>query len=127
MRPDIERLVAFLAGFVAAEGCFSTSGQRRFTFEVGLGAADEGMCLALQALLGVGRIYRAPRRRPHYDDEVQLSVQSVRDLVEVVVPFMDAHLPESHKRRQYLAWRARLLDHWEHRARRARSEPRRAP
>ncbi len=127
MRPATDHLAAFFAGFVAGEGCFSASGHRRFTFEVGLGATDEEMCLALQALLGVGRIYRSPRRRPHYDDEVQLAVQSVRDLVEVVVPFMDAHLPESHKRRQYLEWRARLLDHWEHRARRGRTASRRAP
>lgn len=96
-------------------------------FQVGLGSVDEEMCLALQSRFGVGRIYRSSRRRPHYDDEVQFSVQSVRDLVEVVVPFMDAHLPESHKRDQYLEWRARLLDHWEHRARRAASTPRRAP
>jgi hypothetical protein len=38
--------------------------------------------------------------------------------VEVVVPFMDEHLPPSHKRGQYLAWRAELVDYWEHRARR---------
>jgi hypothetical protein len=36
------------------------------------------------------------------------------------VPFMDAHLPPSYKREQYLAWRGRLLDYWEHRAKRVR-------
>lgn len=109
---------AFFGGFVAAEGCFTGDGDRRFRFSVGLGATDEGMCHALRDHLGVGHVTQSPRRKAHYDDEVQFSVQSVRELVEVVVPFMDAHLPESHKRTQYLEWRARLLDLWEHYARR---------
>ena len=91
---------------------------RRFRFYVGLGATDADMCDVFAATLAVGHIVRSQRRKPHYDDEVQFSVQSVRELVEVVVPFMDAHLPPSYKRTQYLEWRARLLDHWEHRARR---------
>jgi hypothetical protein len=117
VRPDTDASAQFLGGFVAAEGCFTGDGNRRFRFAVGLGATDGGMCDALRNHLGVGRIVRSPRRKPHYDDEVQFSVQSTRELVEVVVPFMDAHLPESHKRVQYLEWRARLVDHWEHRAR----------
>jgi hypothetical protein len=44
----------------------------------------------------------------------------MKDLGEVVVPFMDEHLPPSHKREQYLVWRAQSLDYWEHRARRRR-------
>jgi hypothetical protein len=52
---------------------------------------------------------------------VQFTVQATRDLVEVVVPFMDAHLPPSYKREQYLEWRARLLDYWEHRFRRRKT------
>jgi hypothetical protein len=42
------------------------------------------------------------------------------DHVEVIVPFMDQHLPPSHKREQYLAWRAQLLDYWDNHARRRR-------
>ena len=48
-------------------------------------------------------------------------VRKLKDLVDVVVPFMDEHLPASHKREQYLVWRAQLLDYWEHRARRRRA------
>ena len=127
MQPDTEGIAAFLGGFVAAEGCFTGSGDRHFRFSVGLGAEDRAMCTVLLIVLDVGGVSTSRRRRAHYDDEVQFWVQSIRDLVEVVVPFMDAHLPESHKRRQYLEWRARLLDHWEHRARRGRTSPRRAP
>lgn len=76
------------------------------------------MCEVVRTFFSVGSVTRSARRRPHYDDEVQYSVQAVRELVEIVVPFMDAHLPPSHKREQHLEWRARLLDHWRHRARR---------
>lgn len=128
MRPDTEAstddLATFLAGFVAAEGCFTSTsragGSRRFTFQVTLGATDRGTCAALGRLLGVGRIHAYPRRERRYDDEIQYSVQSIHDLIGVVVPFMDEHLPPSHKREQYLEWRQQILEYWESRAQRAR-------
>jgi hypothetical protein len=106
----------FLGGFVAAEGCFTHSG-RRFRFAVQLAAVDGGICAAFAALFGCGWVRQYRRRRPHYDDEVVFAVQSKRDLGDVVLPFMDAHLPASYKRSQYLAWRAELLDAWERRSR----------
>ena len=118
MRPAPERLADFIGGFVAAEGCFTSDGDRRFRFNVGLGASDDGMCELLHLVLGVGTVRRWPRRRPHYDDEVQFTVQATRDLVEVVVPFIDVHLAPSYKQEQYLEWRARLIDYWKFRYRR---------
>jgi hypothetical protein len=121
VRPDTEAVASFLGGFVAGEGCFSGSADgRRFIFEVGLGSTDQGMCEVFQVFLGVGCVREYPRRQQHYDDEVTYSVQSIRSLIEVVVPFMDEHLPPSYKREQYLEWRARLLDYWEHKAKRVR-------
>jgi hypothetical protein len=117
-------LAAWIAGFVAAEGCFTkaeTPNQRRFFFFVGVGAVDGPVCELLQLVFGVGHVYAYARRRPHYDDEVTYVVTRLRDLVEVVVPFMDEHLPTSHKRIQYEGWRAELLAYWEHDARRRRS------
>lgn len=83
------------------------------------------MCQAFQDFLGVGHVYWYPRRKPHYDDEAIFQVRKRSDLVEVVVPFMDAHLPQSYKRLQYLQWRALLLEDWERRVRRprVRSQP----
>jgi len=72
------------------------------------------MCEHMRELIGVGHLVRSPRRKPHYDDEVQFYVSSTRELVDVVIPFMDAHLPLSYKREQYLEWRGRLLEYWEH-------------
>ncbi len=127
--PPATELAAHLAGFVAAEGCFTGSDglsggrypSKIFAFSVGLGAADRSSCELLQTFFGTGRLVEWPRRRAHYDDEVTFVVRALPDLVGVVVPFMDEHLPPSHKRRQYKAWRANLLDYWEHRARRPRA------
>lgn len=118
MSPATE-LAAYIAGFAIAEGTFIRS-SNRFAFAVSLGAADHMMCLLLRDYFGVGRVRTYPRRRDHYDDEVVFSVQSLRDLVEVIVPFMDEHLRPSYKREQYDAWRAELLAHWESKAKRRR-------
>ncbi len=134
VQPATSALAGFLGGFVAAEGSFISSGEpSRFRFAVGLGAVDGAMCELFQQFFDAGHLFRSPRRKPHYDDEVTFAVQSLRDLVEVVVPFMDEHLPDSYKRQQYLEWRTMLLGYWEHRARRRRpcavdgcGEPRRA-
>ena len=107
--------------------------ERRFPTRIGLGSADIATCSNLQAFFGVGSLHVSPRRQPHYDDEVTFVIQRLRDLVEVIVPFMDEHLPESYKRTQYLTWRSALVEYWEHRAKRRRpctivgcDEPRRA-
>jgi hypothetical protein len=125
-------IAAFIGGFVAAEGCF-TGSVNRFTFSVGLGASDQQMCLLLRDFLGRGGVFHSPRRRSHYDDECSFAIQSLKDHVEVTIPFMDEHLPVSYKREQYLVWRGQLLEYWEHRAKRVRpctvdgcDEPRRA-
>lgn len=113
---------AFIAGFVAAEASFLVGGTRpSFTFTVQLGGADGATCYDLQAFLGVGHVRQYRRRRAHYDDEVRFSVRKLQDLVEVIVPFMDEHLPVSYKRQQYVAWRDTLLDYWEHKAKRRRA------
>lgn len=63
----------------------------------------------------------SPRRQPHYDDECTFAVQSLSDHVNVTIPFMDAHLPASHKRTQYLVWRGQLLHYWDNDAKRVRA------
>jgi hypothetical protein len=119
--PPATDLAAYAAGFVAAEGHFGASASgTRFRVAVGLAATDAGSCSLLHDLFGVGTITHARRRKDHYDDEVSWQVQSVRDLVAVVVPFMDEHLPPSHKREQYEVWRGALLEYWEHGMRRLR-------
>jgi len=110
---------AFIAGFVAGEGCF-TRGEQRFVFSLGLGSSDAALCRSMPGWLGIGRVHVHPRRKPHYEDEITFQVSALRDLIEVVVPFMDEHLPPSYKREQYLAWRFDLLEYWETKAKRRR-------
>jgi hypothetical protein len=115
----------FVAGFSAAEGSFTgTNRPPTFVFSVGLGAVDRQVCEEFRMFFGVGRIQSSARRKPHYDDEVQFVVKRLTDLVHVIVPFMDEHLPPSYKREQYLEWRVRLLDYWENHARRLRRDGR---
>jgi hypothetical protein len=102
-----------LAGFVAAEGCFTRAG-RRFAFRVSVAAADAASVETLYEFLGVGSVHRSPRRRAHYDDVATYAVTAVGDLLRSIVPFMDEHLLPSHKREQYLRWRTGLLAYWEY-------------
>ena len=134
MPPDTEDLAAFVGGFVAAEGTFvGRRTGRRFTYAVGLGAVDATTCDTLQEYFGCGNVSRSARREPHYDDECAFAIQGLLDHVQVTIPFMDVHLPVSHKRDQYLGWRRQLVDYWERDAKRVRpcvidgcDEPRRA-
>jgi LAGLIDADG DNA endonuclease family protein len=107
---------------VVAEGCFQVppGASTSFSFVVALGATDREMVELLRDVLGCGRIQWRERRQPHYDDEVTFVVRRVRDLVEVIVPFMDEHLPMSYKRDQYEAWREVLLEYWARGVRRRR-------
>lgn len=117
--PRATDLAAFVAGVTCAEGHFSASGPR-FSFAVSLGGVDRATCDLLHTFFGVGAVRVYPRRKPHYDDEAAYRVQRLGDLLVVIVPFMDEHLPPSHKRAQFENWRANLLDYWEHRAKRRR-------
>ena len=116
VRPDTD----VVAGFIAGEGCFTSGGHRDCRFVVSLGATDSEMVDFLKGFFGVGHTYWYARRKDHYDDEAIYAVRALRDLVEVIVPFMDEHLPPCHKRVQYEAWRSELVDYWDHKAKRRR-------
>jgi hypothetical protein len=125
-------LAGFVGGFTAAEGSFIVSG-RRFFFAVGLGASDASTCELVVQFFGCGVVYRSPPRTAGNDGEVNYRMLRLGDLIEVIVPFMDEHLPPSYKRQQYLEWRARLIDYWDTGDKRRRlcsvdgcDEPRRA-
>ncbi len=79
------------------------------------------MCELFLAFLGVGFISRSGRRQAHYDDEVTFRVRKLEHLVDVVIPFMNEHLPPSYKREQFRRWRDDLLSYWQTAARRQRN------
>ena len=108
----------FLAGFVAAEGCFAHSGAR-FRLAVALADDDVAGVELLRAFTGVGTICRSPPRSERTKGAVIWAVQSRVELLDVVVPWLDDHLAPCHKRQQYEAWRAALLVAGRPRSRRA--------
>ena len=118
MQPATDGTGPFVAGFIAAEATFLNVRNRSFSCVVSLGATDRAAAELLHHYFGVGHVRWFARRKAHYDDEVGWTVKALGDLTSVIVPFMDVHLPMSHKRVQYLGWRTALLDYWEHRARR---------
>ncbi len=119
--PPATELAGFIGGFIAAEGTFVIGTPRtKFRFAVALGASDAPTCRLLHDWFGVGSLVESPRRKAHYQDEISFMIQSLHDHLEVTIPFMDEHLPESYKRQQYIVWRTELLDYWEHRAKRVR-------
>lgn len=101
-----------MAGFVAGEGTFVHTPPRRFRFAVSVSSCDAAMCLLAHDFLRVGSVTTSAPRRANHTEVVTFAVQSLVDLVEVVVPFMDEHLPPCHKRDQYLSWRKQLLRYW---------------
>lgn len=56
----------------------------------------------------------------HYDDEIAFQVRRLSDLVHVIVPFMETHLPCSYKREQFESWSRELNAYWEVSAKRVR-------
>ncbi|HEX5265252.1 MAG TPA: LAGLIDADG family homing endonuclease [Acidimicrobiales bacterium] len=101
---------SFVGGLIAGEGTFVCTGRRpSFTFSIRLGAADGDLLREVKEFFGCGTLHWYPRRKAHYDDEMVFQVRRLADLVGVVVPYMDEHLPPSYKRLQYEAWRDKLV------------------
>ena len=110
----------FLGGFVAGEGCFTStaiqppyrdgSERRRFVFTVSVADRDLDVLLALQEMVGGGSLHRRPSRNG-WLPTATFSVSSNRMHLETTIPFADRYLLPSSKRMQYLAWRADLSAH----------------
>lgn len=117
--PPVTELAAHVAGFIVARATSARTAQRRgsgspsgWRQQTGARATSCSSC----------------SRRHHHGDAPPsgpprrelAGAGAPRALVHVVVPFMDHHLPPSHKREQYVTWRALLLEYWDYGARRVR-------
>jgi LAGLIDADG endonuclease len=104
-----------LAGFIAGEGCFTSSragddrvdGSRRtrFVFAVAVAERDRSVLDALRTFLGRGSIRRVERRNPRWLPIVSFAVSSRKAIREVVIPFCEEYLVASAKREQFEIWR----------------------
>jgi hypothetical protein len=120
-----------LAGFIAGEGCFTTtrlesfadgSPRVRWKFQVAVATRDRPLLEALREFLGVGAISDAPPRREHWQPISTFTVSSRRALLRQVVPFADRYLLRSAKRSQFETWRSALRDYDELHPPRSRSK-----
>lgn len=103
---------AFIAGYIAGEGCFSVTDHgtyKQFVFIVGVAEDELGMLEAMKERFGVGTITdRAPSDIGKKPVKIY-RIGSYRDLWFHVVPFIDAvGLGPTHKAEQYAEWRAEL-------------------
>ena len=111
-----------LAGFVAGEGSFQVTRKLpphadgdprlRFVFAIAVAQRDLPILEALRTRLGHGGIRTDPPRKAHWQPMSRLTISSVRAHRTAVIPFMDAHLPPSAKRRQFTLW-CRAMDAYE--------------
>ena len=108
-----------LGGFVAGEGCFSSTRRlpgfadgterRRFNFSVDIATRDRPILEALRMFLGAGSITERPAGRAHWQPCSEFRVGSNRMHLRSTIPFADRFLLPCAKRDQYQRWRADLL------------------
>jgi hypothetical protein len=97
-RPGLEE---WIVGFVDGEGCFSCPIQRNHimtlgwqlqpVFSVVQGERSIRALEIIQTFLGCGRIYRNRRHDNHREDLMSYQVYRRADLLEVIIPFFEAH------------------------------------
>jgi hypothetical protein len=110
-RPGFEQWVV---GFVDGEGCFSVPVFRNRTcrlgwqvqpdFTVVQGARSVQVLHELNAFFGCGHVGRNVRHDNHREDLFRFSVRSLRDLVDTVVPFFEAHPLRTAKRDEFASF-----------------------
>lgn len=102
---------AAAAGVVAGDG-YLWDGGSRFALVVQLAADDRETCEGLQRAFGSsGRIRVLPARRGGGSPVVVYRVDRLVELLDEVIPLLDAWLPPCHRRTQFDAWSRSVLEH----------------
>lgn len=115
--PDFDREFGdFICGFVAGEGTFvhrDDKGEtRRFQFSITLVEDDREILEQIQGYFGVGNLYSIDREVNEWDKQVMFTVQSIGDLIGVIIPFFDEFsLRSTKKQRQYEEFRSELEEY----------------
>lgn len=104
----------WLAGFVAGEGCFyagksSNCRQVETRLEIHLRDDDLDILLEIQERLGMGTIYRLPRKKDSGYPQAAWSVARTTECRRLVDIF-DVHPVRAKKRRDYEVWREIVLE-----------------
>jgi hypothetical protein len=98
----------FIAGFVAGEGTFTHSGDKKI-FRLHLAQDDKEILEKIQKYFGVGNIYEREARKENWKKEVIYTVQSKAENWNVIVPFFEkTGLRNTHKQKQFEKWKTDL-------------------
>jgi len=106
----------FISGFVAGEGYFISSsvkgGRKKFIFGISLADIDIKILEKIKDYFKVGHLKTYDKRKPHYHNESTYSVQSIKDILEVIIPFFEMiNLQGTHKEEQFKVWKKEVQDY----------------
>lgn len=116
----------YIIGFIDGEGCFCVSASKHKTlkhhmeirpqFEIELRIDDQKILERIQATLGCGNIYTLNYKRYDWAPHVKFKITRIRDLTEVIIPFIDTFPLQAKKSQVYALWRiiVRMVRNKEH-------------
>lgn len=106
-----ENINYWIGGFIAGEAHFSFYRPKRggivVQLSIGLHENDTAVLEMIQQVLG-GIIYKQPSKKA-----VHYRVSSKKE-VAALITFCDKYLLPSHKREQYMVWKAQVMEHKSH-------------
>ncbi|MCL5435967.1 MAG: LAGLIDADG family homing endonuclease [Patescibacteria group bacterium] len=105
----------YVVGFIDGEGSFSVSISKHSTtkrrldvraeFEMELREDDREILERIQQTIGCGYVYRLVYKRYDWQPHAKYKVASIKELTEVLIPFLDAHPLQAKKKLVYELFR----------------------
>lgn len=109
-----EELCWFISGLVTAEGCFTeyeTDGRFRAEFKIGMADRDENTLKNIASFFNrSGCISRREEQKDHHADTIHFRINSIKDIIELIIPFFEQYPPRGKKYNQYVEWREEILE-----------------
>ena len=109
----------YVAGFIDGEGSFSVSIGKHKTlkrgfevrpeFEIELRADDQEILERILTTIGCGKIYDCSYERYGWYPHSKYKVMSIRDMRDILFPFLDNHPLQAKKKKSYIIFREIVL------------------
>lgn len=108
---------SFIGGLITAEGSFGCreddNGNIRFVFSIGMSEKDAEIIQFICKFFESGNDdpYHSNNKRENQENHKKFMVQSKKELIKEIIPFMEQYLYESgQKWKQYEEWRDKLIE-----------------